>query len=166
MDFKWETESFFFCQGFLSRTLTTHKTAGKGRGPIFIPLYHFHSFTNIQTFICNFSCEITITYILSHHLYLPGCYSMRFTTLSNYYLIEWWCDVDCCLFACWFNFRFCYGYLTWETGGLEFASTIIHVLQANRLTKSVFSQNQRTFFQFSTKGRKDLPQLLSLVTRL
>ena len=51
---------------FLSRTLTTHKAAGEGgRGPYFIPLYHFHSLTNIQIFICNFSREMTITYFES-----------------------------------------------------------------------------------------------------
>ena len=60
---------------------------------------------------------------------------MRFTTLSNYYLIDWWCNFNFCLFACWIDFRFCYSYMTWETGGLELASTIILVLQANRLTK-------------------------------
>ena len=27
-------------------------------------------------------------------LYLPDCYSMRFTTLSNFHLIDWWCDVS------------------------------------------------------------------------
>ena len=53
---------FFFYQGFLSRTLTTDRTAGEGRGPSFIPLYHFHLLTNIQTFICNFAGEMTITY--------------------------------------------------------------------------------------------------------
>ena len=43
---------FFFCffQGFVSRTLTTHRTAGEGTGPFFIPLYHFHPLTKIQTF--------------------------------------------------------------------------------------------------------------------
>ena len=34
---------------------TTHRTAGEGRGSFFIPLYHFHSITNIQTFIFNFA---------------------------------------------------------------------------------------------------------------
>ena len=34
---------FFFHQGFLSRTLTSHRAAVEGRGPYFIPLYHFHS---------------------------------------------------------------------------------------------------------------------------
>ena len=82
---------FFFYQGFLSRTLTTHRTAGEERGPSFIPLYHSHPLTSIQTFICNFACEMTITYF--NRLYLPDCYSMRFTTLSNYHLVGWWCDV-------------------------------------------------------------------------
>ena len=53
---------FLFYQGFFSRTLTTHRTAGERRGQSFIPLYHFHPFTNIQTFICNFACEMAITY--------------------------------------------------------------------------------------------------------
>ena len=53
---------FFFYQGFLSRTLTTHKTAGEGRGPSFIPFYHFYPLTNLQTFIYNFAGEMTITY--------------------------------------------------------------------------------------------------------
>ena len=52
-------EIFFFYQGFLSRTLTTHRTAGEGRERSFILLYHFHLLTNIQTFICNFACEMT-----------------------------------------------------------------------------------------------------------
>ena len=38
---------FFFCQGFLSRTLTTHRTAGEGRGPSYstlqLPPAHEHS---------------------------------------------------------------------------------------------------------------------------
>ena len=33
----------------------------RGReGTIFIPLYHFHPLTNIQTFICNLACEIAV----------------------------------------------------------------------------------------------------------
>ena len=97
---------FFFYQGFLSRTLTTCRTAGEGRGPSFIPLYLFHLLTNIQTFICNFVCEMTVTYFLSHRLCLPDCYSMRFTTLSNYHLIDWWCEVCFSLFTWLFDGRF------------------------------------------------------------
>ena len=39
---------FFFYQGFLSRTLTTHRTAGEGRGLFFLPLYHFHPLTTFR----------------------------------------------------------------------------------------------------------------------
>ena len=35
-----------------------------GTLPFFIPLYHFHLFANIQTFVCTFGCEMTITYLL------------------------------------------------------------------------------------------------------
>ena len=34
---------------------------GKG-GDHLIPLYHFYPLTNIQTFICNFACEMNITF--------------------------------------------------------------------------------------------------------
>ena len=104
---------FFFYQGFLSRTLTTHRIAGEGRGLSFIPLYHFQQLTNIQTFICNCACEMTITYFWSHRLYLPDCYFMRFTTVSNYHLIDWWCDIKF-LFVyvmIWFYLFFCYNIL-------------------------------------------------------
>ena len=46
-----------------------------------------------------------------------------------------WLIDDFCFFTCWFDFRFCYSYLTWETGRLELASTIILILQANWLAK-------------------------------
>ena len=52
----------FFYQGFLSQTLAIHRTAREDRRPSFIPLYHFHRLTNIETFISNFACEITIMY--------------------------------------------------------------------------------------------------------
>ena len=83
--------------------MTAHSAAAEGRGPSFIPLYHFQPLTNIKTFIWNFACEMTITYFLSYCLYLPDCYSMRFTTLLNYDLINW-CDVNFCLFT-WFVSR-------------------------------------------------------------
>ena len=54
----------FLYRGFLSKTLMTHRTAGEGRDhrPSFLPLYHFNPHTNIQIFICNFACEMAITY--------------------------------------------------------------------------------------------------------
>ena len=55
-------KTFFFLSGFSSQTLTIHRTAGERRGPSFIPLYHCHLLTNIETFVCNFAYEMTITY--------------------------------------------------------------------------------------------------------
>ena len=51
-----------FYHDFLSQTLTTHRTGLEGREPLFTPLYQFHPLKNIQTFICNYACEMTITY--------------------------------------------------------------------------------------------------------
>ena len=36
--------------------------------PCLIRLYHFHSFSNIQTFIGNFACDMTATYFYLHPL--------------------------------------------------------------------------------------------------
>ena len=79
----------FFYQDFSSRTLTTHKTVAERRISSFIPLYHLHSLTSIQTFIFNFTCDITIKYFSLDRLCLPDCYSIKFTTSSNYHLIDW-----------------------------------------------------------------------------
>ena len=57
-----KADSFFFLSGF-SLTDTDNSQDSRGReGTFFIPLYHFHLLTNIQTFMCNFAREMTITY--------------------------------------------------------------------------------------------------------
>ena len=43
----------------------THRTAGEGRGPFFIPLYRFHPLTIIQIFIYNLACEMTIIFLIA-----------------------------------------------------------------------------------------------------
>ena len=59
--------------------------------------------------------------------------------LPPYRITVWLIDDVILIFVCLhfelILFRFCYSYMTWETGGLELASTIILALQANRLTK-------------------------------
>ena len=60
---------------------------------------------------------------------------MRFITLWNYHLI--WL-IDDAMFVCLFDdliLGFCYSNSTRENAGSEFASTIIFILQAIRLTK-------------------------------
>lgn len=51
----------FFYEGLLSQALTIHETAGKGRR--LSSLNHFHPLTDVQTFIYNFSSEMTTLYI-------------------------------------------------------------------------------------------------------
>ena len=61
---------------------------------------------------------------------------MRFTTLSNYHLIDWL--TDDAMFVRLLDeliLGFVTAILTWETGGFELTSTITLVLQANRQTK-------------------------------
>ena len=109
----------------------------RGReGTIFILLYYFHPLTNIQTFICNFACEMNITYFQSHRLYLPDYYSMRFTSLSNYHLTDWWCDVSffVCLFTWWFDSSF---FVTpiWDGKQVEWNSHRLSTLYYKRTDK-------------------------------
>ena len=70
-------------------------------------------------------------------VYQTATYSMRFTTLSNYHF-DWL--INDAMFVCLLDeliLGFCYSNAIWETGGFELTSTIILVLQANRLTKFV-----------------------------
>ena len=53
---RWVFFFFFFWSGFSFTDTDDYRTAGEGRGPSSIPL------TNIDRFICNFACEMTITY--------------------------------------------------------------------------------------------------------
>ena len=71
---------YIFYQGFLSRTLTTHRTAQEGKGPSFIPCYHFHPLTNIYLQLCKWH---------DYHVFLIAPFV--FTRLlfdEIYYLIE------------------------------------------------------------------------------
>ena len=56
----------FFCFFFSIRVLFYghwQLTGQQGKGGChLLPLYHFHPLTNIQTFICSFAREMTITY--------------------------------------------------------------------------------------------------------
>ena len=83
--------TFFFLSGF-SSTNTDDSQDSRGReGAIFYstpPLPPAHSDIYLQL------CKWDEYHIFNRiTLYLPGCYSMRFTTISNYHLINWWCDI-------------------------------------------------------------------------
>ena len=98
--------TFFFLWG-LSFTDNEDSQDSRGREKtVFYSTLPLLPLTNIQKFIWNFACEITITYFQSHRLYLPDCYSTRLTILSNYHLIDCWCEVSFCLFTWWFDSSF------------------------------------------------------------
>ena len=99
-------EIFFFYQGFLSRTLTTHRTAGEGRGP-----FLFHSTTSTRSWTFRHLFATLHVRWLSHIFNRNACIYQTatrwdFTTLSNYHLIDWWCEVCFSLFTWWFDTRF------------------------------------------------------------
>ena len=50
---------YFFLSGISFADTDNSQTSREREG---ILLYHFHPLTNMQTFICNFACEMTITY--------------------------------------------------------------------------------------------------------
>ena len=52
----------FFLSGFSFTDTDESQGSREEMGLFFIPLDHFHPFTNFQTFICNFACEMAITY--------------------------------------------------------------------------------------------------------
>ena len=124
---------FFSIRVFFTGT-DVHRTAGEGRRPSFIPLYHFHPLTNIETFICMWD---------HYHVFLIA--TLVFTRLlldEFFHLIELpfeWL-IDDAMFVCLLDeliLGFCYSDLTLETGGFELASTITLVLQANRILKII-----------------------------
>ena len=121
-----QSAKFFFYQGFLSQTLTIHRTAGEERGPSFIPLYH---------------CSRTLRHLFAtlHVRWLSRIFNRNacaYQTATwwdlppyqiNIWLIDWWCNV--CLFTWWIDSRILLQrFWTWETDGFELASTITLVL--------------------------------------
>ena len=127
---------FFFYQDFLSRTLTTHRTAWEGRETIFystLPLPpSAHQYLDIYfatlhvTWLSYIPNRTACIYQAAPRWDLPP-YQVTICMTDDVMLIV-------CLLADLIQ-GFCYSYLTLETGGLELATTIILVLQANWLTK-------------------------------
>ena len=126
---------FFFYQGFLSRTLSTHRTAVEGKGPLF----HSTTSTRLETFRHLFA-TLHVRW-LKRSFNRNACIYQTATRwdVPPYRITIWLIDdvtLSFCLFTWWFDSSFfCYSNLRRETGGFELASTITLVLQANRLTK-------------------------------
>ena len=54
--------SFHILSGFSFTDTGDSRDRMGSKGTLFVPLYHFHPLTDIQTFICKFAYEMTITY--------------------------------------------------------------------------------------------------------
>ena len=123
----------FFLSGFSFTDTDNSQDSMGSEGTIFystLPFPPAHEHSDIYLQLCMWD---------GYHIFLIA--PLVFTRLlldEIYHLIELlldWLIMWYCLLAFWIDFRFCYSYLTWETGGLELASTIILALQANRLTR-------------------------------
>ena len=125
-------ECLFFLWGF-SFTDTNSSQDSRGRnGTIFHSTLPLPEHSDIYLQLCTWDGYhiFLIATLVFTRLLLDEIY--RLTELLYDWLMIWyWFSFVCLLF----DSRFCYSYLTWETGWLELASTIILVLQANRLTK-------------------------------
>ena len=127
----------FFYQGFLSRTLMTHRTAGEGRDHL---LFHFTTSIYLRTFRHLFA---------TLHVRLLSLIFNRTTSIYQTatrwdlppYRITIWLIDDLMLIFLYFLDDlipgFCYSNLTQQTGELELASTTTLVLQANQLIKCI-----------------------------
>ena len=64
----------------------------------YLSFYHFHPLTNIQTFICNFACKMTITYFLNR----TTCIYQAATRwdLPPYRIIIWLIDDVTLVYVC------------------------------------------------------------------
>lgn len=83
--------NFFSIRLFFSQTLTIYRTAGEGRAPSFIPLYHFHPLKNIQTLICTFACEMIYFSWVVFHVTDTSPWLLKSTSSEvypNYFLLR------------------------------------------------------------------------------
>ena len=56
-------QNVFLLQGFSFTDIDDSQDCREREDIIFISLYHIFMLTNIQTFICNFACEIDTAYL-------------------------------------------------------------------------------------------------------
>ena len=99
---------FFLYQGFLSQTLTTHRTAGERRGPSFIPL---HSTISIRPQTLRHLFASLHVRWLSHIFNRNACVYQTATwwDLPPYRITIWLIDdvtLSFCLFTWWFDSSF------------------------------------------------------------
>ena len=142
---------FYFYQGFLSQTLTIHKTVGEGSGPSFystlpLPPAHKHWDNYLQLCMCDDYHVFLILALGFNRLLLDGIYHL--IELPFDWLIDWWRSV--CLFTWWIDSRSLLQRFDMETDGFELASPITLILQTDRLTKCVFGLRAFSVVRFQS----------------
>ena len=128
----------FFLSGFSFTDTDNSQDCREREGTIFystLPLPPAHEHSGVYLQLCTWD---------DYHIFLIA--ALVFTRLLTRYdlpphrITIWLIDGMMLIFVCLLLlveliFRICYSYMAWETGGLELASTMILVLQADRLTK-------------------------------
>ena len=123
----------FFFQGFLSQTLTIHRTAGKKEDHV-----PFLSTTSTRTFRHLFA---TLHAKWLPHIFNRIACNYQATTrwdVTSFRITIWLIDDAMIISICLLYdliLGFCCSNLTWKNGGFELASNITLALQANQLTK-------------------------------
>ena len=84
----------FFYQGFLSQTLTIHRTAVEGRGPSFIPLYHLHPLTKLRHLFATLHVRwLSRIFNCNAHAYQTATQWDLPPHRITIWLISWWWNV-------------------------------------------------------------------------
>ena len=127
---------FFFLSGFCSTDTDDSQDSRRREGTIFystLPLPPAHEDSNTYLQLCMWD---------DNHIFLIATLVFIRLLLDEilppFRITIWLIDDVQFVLVCLLGdliLGFCYSNLIWETGGLELASTITLVLQANRLTK-------------------------------
>ena len=92
---------------------------------------------------------------------------MRFTTLSNYHLIDWWCDAEFLFVYVWFGssfFFFCYSNLRRETGGFDFLTFFSIITPISGITDHYcIVENLKKWKETRTNQEQDTLKMILLM---
>ena len=147
------SNKLFIYQGFLSQTLTIHRTTGNSKGTIFystlsLPSAHEHWDIYLQLCMWDDYHIFLIATLVFTRLLLNEIYDL--IKLPFHWLIDWL--INDAIFAC-LILRFCYSNLTWETGGFEFASTIT-LVQPSEFGRKTDSKKMPSYMKILTAKHK------------
>ena len=145
------SNKLFIYQGFLSQTLTIHRTTGNSKGTVFystqsLPSAHEHWDIYLQLCMWDDYQIFLIATLVFTRLLLDEIYDL--IKLPFHWLIDQWCNI--CLFDStfyvWFYDSTFYSDFTWETGGFELALTIT-LVQPSEFGKKTDSKKMPSYMK-------------------